>query len=240
VEQVRSMIKILKTKNFQTGMKIYKNINYAIVALGIVLTGCGAGGENQGLEYAPNMYHSVPYEPLSQITDEEAGEAAQTLNNTSDGHGEYYNSNPLNKNGMTMRIPPANTVPRNKNGFLPYRIPKDSLELAAKVLINPIDSTMAEAAIKDGKILYDRYCEHCHGSKGMGDGLVASPRKDDPDGLPVFAGVANLQSEALKGISEGHIFHVITWGKGLMGSHGSQVSPEDRWKIAKYVKTLQK
>jgi mono/diheme cytochrome c family protein len=42
------------------------------------------------------------------------------------------------------------------------------------------------------------------------------------------------------GISEGHIFQVITNGAGLMQPHGSQVSPEDRWKIARYVKTLQK
>ena len=31
-------------------------------------TSCGAGGDNQGVEYAPNMYHSVAYEPYSQIT----------------------------------------------------------------------------------------------------------------------------------------------------------------------------
>jgi mono/diheme cytochrome c family protein len=212
-------------------MKIYKNINFAlIVGVGFVVSSCGAGGENQGLEYAPNMYHSVPYEPLSQIVDESAGEAAQTLNNTSDGHGEYYNSNPLNKNGMTMRIPPANTVPRSKNGYLPYRIHKDSLVYAAQVMISPIDSLMTSAAIKDGKILYNRYCQHCHGEKGAGDGLVAEK----------YPGVANLQGVAYQNITEGHIFHVITWGKGLMGAHGSQVSPEDRWKIAKYVKTLQK
>ena len=42
---------------------------------------------------------------------------------------------------MNMRTPPANTVPRNKNGWLPYRIPKDSLELAAKRLKNPVDSS---------------------------------------------------------------------------------------------------
>jgi len=55
-----------------------------------------------------------------------------------------------------------------------------------------------------------------------------------------YAGVPNYKSDALKNITEGHIFHVITYGKGLMWPHGSQVSPEDRWKIAKYVKTLQK
>ncbi len=212
-------------------MRINKHINFAIIiATGLALSSCGAGGENQGLEYAPNMYHSVPYEPLSQITDSEAGEAAQFLNNTEDGHGEYYNSNPLNPNAMTMRVPPANTVARNKNGYLPYRIAKDSLELAANTLMSPIDSVNAEAAIKDGKILYNRYCEHCHGEKGAGDGLVAEK----------YPGVANLQGVAYQNITEGHIFHVITWGKGLMGAHGSQVSPEDRWKIAKFVKTIQK
>jgi hypothetical protein len=49
-----------------------------------------------------------------------------------------------------------------------------------------------------------------------------------------------LKGDAIKNVTEGHIFHVITYGKGLMGSHGSQVSEEDRWKIAKYVKELQK
>ncbi len=56
----------------------------------------------------------------------------------------------------------------------------------------------------------------------------------------MYPGVANLQGDAYKNITEGHIFHVITYGKGLMGAHGSQVSEEDRWKIAMYVKELQK
>lgn len=212
-------------------MRINTVFNYlTILAIGFTLASCAAGGEDQGLEYAPNMYHSVPYEPLTQITDEGAGEAAQFLNNTADGHGEYYNSNPLNKNGMTMRVPPANTVARDKNGYLPYRIPKDSLELAARIMKSPLDSTMSEAIIKDGKVLYGRYCLHCHGAKGAGDGLVAEK----------YPGVANLQGVAYANITEGHIFHVITWGKGLMGAHGSQVSPEDRWKIAKFVKSIQK
>ena len=43
------------------------------ISTAILLTSCGAGGNNQGLEYAPNMYHSVAYEPYTQITDEDAG-----------------------------------------------------------------------------------------------------------------------------------------------------------------------
>ncbi|UII24146.1 c-type cytochrome [Fulvivirga ligni] len=209
-------------------MNIYKSITF-VFGLAVIgsLASCAAGGEDQGLEYAPNMYHSVPYEPLSQIKDKDAGNAAEWLDANSDGHGEYYNSNPLNPNGMTMRVPPVNTVPRNKNGYLPYRIPKDSLTYAS-TMKNPLPDN--DEVVKDGQMLYNRFCEHCHGGAGQGDGLVSEK----------FAGVANLTGAAYQNITEGHIFHVITWGKGRMGAHGSQLSPEERWKIAKFVKTLQK
>jgi mono/diheme cytochrome c family protein len=192
----------------------------------VLLTSCGAGGDNQGVEYAPNMYHSVAYEPYSQIVDEDAGRWLTSIDYP-DGHAEFFNSNKFNLYRMNMREAPANTVSRNKNGFLPYRIGKDSLAFAATIE-NPLDSTAA--MVGEGKVLYEMYCEHCHGSKGAGDGKVADK----------YAGVPNYKSDALKNISEGHIFHVITQGKGLMWAHGSQILPEDRWKIAKYVKTLQK
>ncbi len=36
----------------------------------------------------------------------------------------------------------------------------------------------------------------------------------------------------------GHIYHVIANGKGRMLPHGSQVNPEERWKISLYVKNV--
>lgn len=202
-----------------------KSYIFLLFAGGIFLAGCKAGGDDPGREYAPNMYHSVAYEPLSQITDEDAGAWVNSLDN---GRGEYYNSNKYNPFAMNMREPAPHTVARNKHSWLPYRLPKDSLVLASAKLKNPFDSTAAVLA--EGKALYEMYCKHCHGAKAEGDGLVADK----------YAGVANLKGDAYKNITEGHIFHVITHGKGLMTSHGSQVLPEERWKIAKYVKTLQK
>jgi mono/diheme cytochrome c family protein len=192
----------------------------------VLLTSCGAGGDNQGVEYAPNMYHSVAYEPYSQIVDEDAGRWLTSIDYP-DGHAEFFNSNKWNLHRMNMREAPANTVSRNKNGYLPYRIGKDSLAFASTIK-NPLDSTAA--IVGEGKVLYEMYCDHCHGAKGEGNGKVSDK----------YAGVPNYKSDALKSISEGHIFHVITQGKGLMWAHGSQILPEDRWKIAKYVKTLQK
>lgn len=203
----------------------------------VLLTSCGAGGEDQGTEYAPNMYHSVAYEPYTQIVDEDAGRWVTSIDYP-DGHAEYFNSNKFNPNRMNMREPAPNTVSRNKNGWLPYRLGKDSLAFASAHMKNPLDST-AEV-IASGKALYEMYCDHCHGPKGAGDGKVAAGVKIDGVQKGNYNGVPDYKSDALKNISEGHIFHVITHGKGLMWAHGSQISAEDRWKIAKYVKTLQK
>lgn len=201
-----------------------------VIGLSVIvfLASCSAGGENQGLEYAPNMYHSVPYEPYTQVVDEDAGRWLTSIDYP-DGHAEFFNSNKLNGPFLiNLREAPANTVSRNKHGWLPYRIGKDSLELASRVMKNPLDSTAA--MVSEGKVLYEMYCDHCHGPKGAGDGKVADK----------YNGVPNYKSDALKDITEGHIFHVITYGKNLMWAHGSQIGPEDRWKIASYVKTLQK
>ncbi|MEP1032160.1 cytochrome c [Ekhidna sp.] len=196
-----------------------------IITIGALITSCAAGVDDTGLEYAPQMYHSTPYEPLTQIQNEDAGSWLDS--NDEDGHGEFYNSNPHNQFKMNMREPVANTVRRGQ--LLPVRLGKDDLEIAAATLENPFP-TDDESVVKQGKVLYDSYCTHCHGAKGNADGLVAE----------AYAGVANLNGAAYLEITEGHIFHVITYGKGLMGAHGSQVSPEDRWRIARYVKELQK
>ncbi|HLU88531.1 MAG TPA: cytochrome c, partial [Cyclobacteriaceae bacterium] len=64
------------------------------------------------------------------------------------------------------------------------------------------------------------------GSGGQGDGKVGA----------VLGGVANLTGGAYINLPEGHIFHVITHGKGRMQPHASLISIERRWKIVHYVK----
>jgi len=206
---------------------MHKPYKYLLVmCIGVLLSSCAAGPDSTGLEYAPQMYHSTPYEPLTQITDESQGTWLDS--NDEDGHGEFYNSNPYNQFGMNMRKPVANTVKRGTLLQQEFGAGDEQLALAAETLISPYDS-LQEGVVKQGQELYDRFCEHCHGTKGNGDGLVAEK----------YAGVANLNGAAYLNITEGHIFHVITYGKGLMGAHGSQISAEDRWKIARYVKQMQ-
>ncbi len=204
-------------------MKIAKALIFGGSALAIsLLAGCKADGDNQGLEYAPQMYHSVAYEPLTQIKDESQG---SWLSNREDGKGEFFNSNVYNPHGMNMREPVANTVPRNKQGYLPYRLKAFELEQAA-LLRNPVESS--QEVLKRGEVLYLQYCNACHGKTGQGDGKAGE----------IIGGVANLTGGAYVNLPEGHIFHVITKGKGRMGAHGSQIPEESRWKIVHYVKQV--
>ncbi|PRY45426.1 mono/diheme cytochrome c family protein [Spirosoma oryzae] len=195
--------------------------NTGIVALtfvGLIVagSGCKRGHDNTGVEYAPQMYDAVGYEPYRQVK-----------------------PNEINPMKLNMRLPASGTVARpnyqTKFGsgdstsadLMLYNIPADSIGISERVLKNPIPQS--EQALADGKVLYGRYCQHCHGEGGKGDGPVAAQYK----------GVPNYSSDALKTLNDGHIFHVITNGKGRMWPHGSQITPDDRWKIVQYVHKLQ-
>lgn len=179
-----------------------------------LMTSCQRSHDDTGWEFAPNMYNSVGYEPYSQI-----------------------NKNPINPDGKNMREPVAGTVSRRnyKTQFgdstgvdlMIYHLPKDSIEIAERVLTNPVPRNAKTEA--EGKVLYSRYCQHCHGEEGAGNGLVGVK----------YAGVPNYKSDALLTMNDGHIFHVITYGKNRMWAHGSQITPEERWKIVHYVHKLQ-
>lgn len=51
--------------------------------------------------------------------------------------------------------------------------------------------------------------------------------------------IANLTLPNFISMSDGTIFHVITYGKNDMGSYAAQLNREQRWMIVKYIRTLQ-
>jgi hypothetical protein len=159
------------------------------------------------IEFAPNMYNSEAYEPVTVIED-------------SINFPEGYNQMPGNEGLGNLKLPVPNTI---KRGFTPYHISKDSLEYASRTLQNPL--VLNDQVLAEGEVLFMRFCAHCHGTTGAGDGPVSEKLK----------GVANLSGGQLATISQGHIFHVITRGKGRMLQHASQIDANDRWKIAYFV-----
>jgi mono/diheme cytochrome c family protein len=140
-----------------------------------------------------------------------------------------FSKNPNFKDGMTMRIPPPGTVPRD---FMPfeYTLDPESRIKAGKELINPVFK--GDEALSRGKMVFSTFCIGCHGRAGTGDGQLFA------------SGLYPLKPRDLSGataskLKDGEIYHSITLGFGSMGAHGSQILPEDRWKLVLYIRTLQ-
>lgn len=141
-----------------------------------------------------------------------------------------YEDNSVNllfPDSMTDRLPAPGTVPV---GFTPDPFPNttEGLANAIQYLKDPFPAS--PEVIAEGKAKFEIYCIHCHGAQGMGDGPVAAKLPGPP---PPYSG------PALKNITEGEIFQTMEYGKGLMGSHASQITQSDRWKIVRYVQVLQ-
>jgi mono/diheme cytochrome c family protein len=128
-----------------------------------------------------------------------------------------------NGNGASVMMPPENTVAR---GHKPYRI--ETVEEAEAKLVNPLARTRAN--LERGKKIYNTYCITCHGERGLGDGPIVNP-------YPI---PKSLQSESMLKWKDGHLFHVITKGQGVMPAYAQQIQAEDRWAVIHYVRALQR
>lgn len=114
-----------------------------------------------------------------------------------------------------------------KRGFEPYDIPNTpaGYALAKANLKSPLDSLSVNA--EKGAELFNIYCAVCHGEKGDGKGNLVKREK--------FLGVP---SYADREITEGSVFHVITYGLNSMGSHANQLSQKERWMVTDHVLKL--
>lgn len=137
---------------------------------------------------------------------------------------ETYGSNPNFKNGLEAQAPVAGTIFR---GEVPYEIPNTEVgyQLALNTLKSPLEVNAINLA--NGKAMFTIYCISCHGDKGNGQGVLMQRGK--------FLGVPNYKDRP---ITEGSIYHVIMYGRNLMGSHASQLTNNERWQVVQYVQQL--
>lgn len=147
-----------------------------------------------------------------------------------------YGENPILPDDMASLKPVENTISR---GEVPYTYPnteegyqaaKDSLRSPLWVK-NETDSVafVSEKNLDRGRYLYDIYCAICHGTAGDGQGDLVKNEK--------FLGIPSYKDRE---ITEGSIYHVIMYGRGLMGSHAPQLSEKERWQVVHYVEQLRK
>ena len=135
-------------------------------------------------------------------------------------------------NNSASRMPPEGTVPL---GYKPYPyigvLTSEELPGADKGLKNPVEPS--KEAYARGEERYQIYCSPCHGVRGAGNGNVVGPYPRFVQPPPA------LISEKIKGWTDGQIYHIVSIGRGLMGSYAYQIEPEDRWKLILYIRKLQ-
>lgn len=163
-----------------------------------------------GLEYARNMYDPIGYNP--------------------DQPNKFF------RDGKTAQVPPAGTVPVGFDRTDYYPNTPEGYAAAGANLTNPLPVTINN--LEKGKTLYLNMCSHCHGLEGKGDGSIVNLGKFPAP--PSYSTGNSSRGGTMKELSDGKIFHTITYGVNLMGPHKYQLTPDERWKIVMYVHELQK
>lgn len=100
-----------------------------------------------------------------------------------------------------------------------YREEKDML---------PFPATMA--VLEKGQERFNIYCTPCHSRVGNGLGAIVQ-RGYKPAG--------NLNDQVRRAQPLSHYFYVMTHGYGAMPDYSAQLTPEERWSVAAYIRALQ-
>jgi mono/diheme cytochrome c family protein len=125
-----------------------------------------------------------------------------------------------------MRPIPEGTVAR---GFLQ----DDDLLHTGKANGQAVDEfpfQVTQAVLDRGHERFNIFCAPCHGRTGLGNGMIVQRGLKPP---PSF------HEERVRNLAVGYYFDVMTNGFGVMQDYRAQVTPEDRWAIAAYIRALQ-
>lgn len=202
---------------FETGMKInmlsIKSFLYLLPL--VLLAACNSDELSPGVEYMPDMYRSPAIEEYVDYGD--------ILDRTRDSL----------TNKLSAMVPPEGTIPFSADQVeamysFPYEYPNtdEGYAMASANLRNPL--AFNEEVYNEGKVLFQKFCIHCHGEKGKGQGSIVETGAFPPP--PSYSNIIDL--------TEGKMFHTLMYGKGNMGSHSSMLNKKELWTLVHYVKTL--
>lgn len=144
----------------------------------------------------------------------------------------YASTERLEKKGVHFTGRPVEgTIARGD--MMPYGLKNDSLGYVQSAAIkSPVSAS--DVNMKNAERLYLINCGICHGAKLDGNG----PLYKGGDG-PYTAAPKNFMDDAMKIMTEGTMFHSVTYGKGQMGSYASQLNTKQRWEVIAYIKSKQ-
>lgn len=137
-----------------------------------------------------------------------------------------YDPSDFFSDGRSARQPVAGTVARGE------------LRIDEQLYTGKVDGKLADTFpfpitandILRGQQRYNIYCSPCHDYTGSGRGMIVQRGFPPPPSYHI---------DRLRQAPVGHFFDVMTNGFGAMYSYASRISPEDRWRIAAYVRALQ-
>ena len=95
---------------------------------------------------------------------------------------------------------------------------------------NELPFPVTMTVLRKGQERFNIYCTPCHSRVGNGLGAIVS-RGYKPAG--------NLNDEVRRSQPLSHYFYVMTHGYGAMPDYASQLTPEERWSVAAYIRALQ-
>ena len=113
-----------------------------------------------------------------------------------------FSANPNFTDGKTLQLPPEGAVPRDA----------------------------AQSPARPGSMVYQIYCQPCHGGAGKGDGPVA---------LRGFPPPPSLLAEHAVRLTFDQMFEILSRGQKNMPSYAVQVPPQDRRAAITYIRSLQ-
>lgn len=144
--------------------------------------------------------------------------------------------------GQSARPLVAGAVARHQdaNGAMVIRTGNafyTGIDPASKKLLDILPTQFANEPLKvllhRGQERFNIYCSPCHGRLGDGKGMIAQR------GFSLRKPVGNYHTARLRRMPLGHYYDVITNGFGVMYSYAARVEPDDRWRIAAYIRVLQ-
>jgi mono/diheme cytochrome c family protein len=117
-------------------------------------------------------------------------------------------------------------------GFITMQQPKAPWVAPDKFakMANPVKSDAN--SLKEGKDLWGKHCQSCHGKSGLGDGTKAAQLKTEP---------GNFTLAATQKQTDGSFFYKISEGRDDMPSFKKKLpEADDIWNLVNYVRSLKK
>ena len=98
------------------------------------------------------------------------------------------------------------------------------------VVSNRFPFPITRADLERGRERFNIYCTPCHDYTGSGNGMIVQRGFPQPPSYHILR---------LRQAPVGHFFEVMTNGFGAMYSYAARIQPDDRWRIAAYIRVLQ-